>query len=71
MPWRSEHPLLTGQTRRVLFVVTGGKTEKSVDNYVINYDLTISMENVSQHATQWKIAFADKVVVFTIEFTKR
>ena len=62
----------TGNTRRELFVVVGKKkSEKSVDNQVINYGLTISMKNVSQHATQWKIVFADKVVVSTIELTKR
>ena len=71
MPRRSEHPLLTGHTRRVLFVVIGKNTEKSVDNWLINYGLTISMKNVSQHATQWMIVFADKVVVSTIELTKR
>ena len=38
---------------------------------MINYGQTISMRNVSQHATEWKIVFAGKVVVFTIELTKR
>ena len=57
-------------TRRVLFVVIG-KTEKSVDNLVINNGLTISMKYVNQHSTQRKIVFADMVVVFTIELTKR
>lgn len=30
-----------------------------------------NMNNVSQHAAKWKIAFADDVVVSTIGLTKR
>lgn len=38
---------------------------------MINYGLTIRIKNVSQHATKWKIAFADKVVGSKIELAKR
>lgn len=38
-----------------------GKTEKSVDNAVTNYGSTLSMKHVSQHSTQRKTVFADKV----------
>lgn len=51
----TEPPLLTGYTRSELFVVIG-KTDKSVDNSVINNGLTISMKkNVSQHSTHKRI----------------
>lgn len=44
---------------------------KSVDNSVINNGLTISMKNLSQHATKWKNVFAaEKVVVWTKELIK-
>lgn len=33
--------------------------------------LTTNMKNICQHATQWKILFAEKVVVSTIELAKR
>lgn len=46
----SEHPLLTGHDRRVLFIIIG-KTKQFVDNSVVNIDLTIVMKNVSQHST--------------------
>lgn len=58
MQWRNEHPLLTGHTRRVLFVVIG-ENRKTVENYVIDYGLTIDMKNIRQQATQCKILFAD------------
>lgn len=34
---------------------------------MIYYGLTISRENVSEHATQWTIVIPDKVVLSTIE----
>lgn len=37
MPWRSENPLLVGNTRCVLFVGIINNGKKSVDNRVINY----------------------------------
>lgn len=39
-------------------------------HWVVNYILTIGMKNARQHATQWKTAITDKVVVSTIELTK-
>lgn len=48
-----------------------GKMKKFVDNDVINNGLKISGKNASQHATQWKIVFVDKVILSTIEFKKR
>lgn len=45
------------------------KTVKSVDNLVIDYSLTINMENVNQHATQWIIVYADKVAVLNTDLS--
>lgn len=63
MQCRNEHPVLT-----VPFL---GKREKTVENWLINYDITISMKTVSQHATRWKIVFAKNVVLLTINLTNR
>lgn len=34
---------------------------------MINYDLTICMKNASQHAIQWNIVYAVKVVVSNLQ----
>lgn len=34
---------------------------------MIYYNLTISMKDVSQHATGWNIVYADKVVVSNLQ----
>lgn len=68
---RSVQSLMTGHTRRVHCDVIG-KTEKSVDNKVINSDLTISMKKLqSAFNPAIQIVFADTVVLLSIEFTKR
>lgn len=38
---------------------------------MIRYGLTIRIKNAGQHATQWKIVFGDKVVVSTLDITKK
>lgn len=45
------YPLLTGHTHRVLLVVIGKNGKKSVDNFMITNDITISMKNLCQHLT--------------------
>lgn len=44
---------------------------ENVDNLVTNYGLTINIKDVSQHATNWKILFADKIVVLTIDLAEK
>lgn len=39
MPWRNEHSLLTGQTRRVFFVEIGKMGGKHLGDYIIPYNI--------------------------------
>lgn len=65
--WRSNHPLLTGHTRRELFVVVG-KTGKTVDNSMINNGLTIDMKTSVNIRSSERLYFFDKVLVSTITY---
>lgn len=53
------------------FVPRPSRENVNIDiHWVVNYILTIGMKNARMHATQWKTAITDKVVVSTIELTK-
>lgn len=55
MPKRSEHLLLTGHTRPVLFVVIGKNRKCPYTIRVINYGLTISIKKVISYYSTSKL----------------
>lgn len=55
---------------RIMWVSYDDRSYMPCDNLVINKGITISMKNVSYHATRWNIVFANNVVVSTIKHTK-
>lgn len=70
MVWRSEHPL-TGHFCGVLFVHMKKNGEEKRRQFGYQLRSNNNYENVTQHATQQKIVFDDKVVVSTIKLMKR
>ena len=69
VPWRSEHPLSTGHTRRESKVLN--KEMLGVNPVILGKFDSISTEKETQHFTQWSTVIANKVVITTIKFAER